>query len=196
MRLSITDRQSARRACARPSITARRMACANALLDWGITAPPIVRRWGHSPRMSKPSSRRQLPAERRELETSGIGKALRRSQPSSSRTQARTRPIAEGRAGGSLHHGLPRNARTAATLPPPVAAHGYRPDPHVLALPSCVDGGADDRAQDRHRRLVGACLSEEHGRTSPHIRRPFPAFDVPHPALFAAGAAGGRKATP
>ena len=71
--------------------------------------------------------------------------------------------LAASRPGCALHHGLPRNAGGAATVPPALAPDGHRRNAHILALPPRPDGRANDRTQGRDRRLIGTCLPAEHG---------------------------------
>src|SRR5215468_5755060 len=58
-----------------------------------------------------------------------------------------------------------------------------------MAIPACADGAANDRRKNRHRRLRRPRLSARHRRQAPHLLRPVPALDLPHPALAAAQAA-------
>ena len=196
-RLSATDRQKLAAARVRPTVLALldTWLARTPFLDWGGESfrwayrAAVVRHLSADVETVKADA--AIPAERREREITGLDKALEAFaaifEPDRERDDWRLSPKADP--GGSLHHRLPRNAGGAAALPPALAAHGHRRDPHILALPSCPDGGAHDRTQDRHRRLVGTRLSPKHGRTAPHFRRSVPAFDLPHPAFFAAGIA-------
>src|SRR5439155_1379823 len=61
--------------------------------------------------------------------------------------------VARGGAGGALHHRLSGSAGVAAAVPPAGGVDERRRIADALALSACADGAANDRGEDRHRRL-------------------------------------------
>src|SRR5262249_16147562 len=107
--------------------------------------------------------------------------------------------VARRRAGRVVHHRLSRPAGAATALPAARRIDERRRIAHAMAIPARADGAADDRRENRHRRLRRPRLSARHRCKAPHLLRSVPAVDLPHSALAAAQAAArarGRHGVP
>src|SRR5262249_9883155 len=119
-------------------------------------------------------------------------RSLARGIPGDIRAGIRPRALADvagRRAGRVVHHRLSRPAGTATAVPLARRVDERRRIADALAIPARADGAANDRRKDRHRWLRRPRLSARHRRQAPHLLRPVPALDLPHPALAAAQAA-------
>src|SRR5690606_28287573 len=95
--------------------------------------------------------------------------------------------------GRALHLPLPRRARPPRALPPAGVVGRCRRRFHDLALPTRPDGAADDRRQDRNRRLGGGEVPAEARRTEPGIPRPPGPTDLPGSPLRPSRPASGNR---
>src|SRR5262249_32702794 len=119
-------------------------------------------------------------------------RSIARGIPGDIRAGLRPRALADvtrRRAGRAVHHRLSRPAGAATALPAAGRIDERRRIAHAMAIPARADGAANDRRENRHRRLRRPRLSARDRRQAPHLLRSVPAVDLPHPPLAAAQAA-------